>query len=66
MFNLDGMIPKLCLLAQETMEDGTEKRLRSAGLQALSSMVIHSNVNLVITSYVDTEFTYLYLYHVVR
>ncbi|KAM1139537.1 hypothetical protein FF1_039678 [Malus domestica] len=39
MFNLDGMIPKLCLLAQETREDGTDKRLRSAGLQALSSMV---------------------------
>ncbi|KAB2594741.1 hypothetical protein D8674_030191 [Pyrus ussuriensis x Pyrus communis] len=39
MFNLDGIIPKLCLLAQETREDGTDKCLRSAGLQALSSMV---------------------------
>lgn len=39
MFNLDGMIPKVCLLAQETREDGTDKRLRSAGLQVLSSMV---------------------------
>ncbi|KAM1815383.1 hypothetical protein EV2_029398 [Malus domestica] len=39
MFNLDGMIPKLCLLAQETREDGTDKSLRSAGLQVLSSMV---------------------------
>ncbi|KAM1176290.1 hypothetical protein ACFX2I_028548 [Malus domestica] len=39
MFNLDGMIPKLCLLAQETREDGMDKRLRSAGLQVLSSMV---------------------------
>ncbi|KAL5543379.1 hypothetical protein UlMin_007163 [Ulmus minor] len=39
MFNLDGMIPKLCLLAQEMGEDEREHDLRSAGLQALSSMV---------------------------
>ncbi|KAI5341908.1 Hypothetical predicted protein [Prunus dulcis] len=39
MFNLDGMIPKLCLLAQEMREDGSEKHLRSAGLKTLSSMV---------------------------
>ncbi|PON74225.1 Coatomer beta subunit [Parasponia andersonii] len=39
MFNLDGMIPKLCLLAQEMGEDEREQYLRSAGLQALSAMV---------------------------
>lgn len=40
MFNLDGMIPKLCLLTQEIGEDRREKQMRSAGLQALSSMVV--------------------------
>ncbi|XP_008461315.1 protein SEMI-ROLLED LEAF 2-like isoform X2 [Cucumis melo] len=39
MFNLDGMIPKLCLLTQETGEERREKQMRSAGLQALSSMI---------------------------
>ncbi|XP_022147837.1 uncharacterized protein LOC111016661 isoform X2 [Momordica charantia] len=39
MFNLDGLIPKLCLLAQEIGEEGREKQMRSAGLQALSSMI---------------------------
>ena len=41
MFNLDGMIPKLCLLAQEMGEDEREQYLRSAGLQALSAMVLN-------------------------
>ncbi|WRX09765.1 hypothetical protein QQP08_002252 [Theobroma cacao] len=39
MFNLDGLIPKLCLLAQEMGEDRRVQRLRSAGLQTLSSVV---------------------------
>ncbi|XP_022970281.1 uncharacterized protein LOC111469294 isoform X2 [Cucurbita maxima] len=39
MFNLDGMIPKLCLIAQELGEEGTEKQMRCASLQALSAMV---------------------------
>lgn len=39
MFNLEGFIPKLCQLAQEVGEDEKEQSLRSAGLQALSSMV---------------------------
>ncbi|KAK7404490.1 hypothetical protein VNO78_05421 [Psophocarpus tetragonolobus] len=39
MFNLEGFIPKLCLLAQEVGEDERALRLRSAGLQALSYMV---------------------------
>ncbi|XP_022732999.1 uncharacterized protein LOC111287061 isoform X2 [Durio zibethinus] len=39
MFNLDGLIPKLCLLAQEMGEDRRVQCLRSAGLQTLSSVV---------------------------
>ncbi|KAG7961852.1 hypothetical protein I3843_09G037600 [Carya illinoinensis] len=39
MFNLEGFIPKLIQLAQEVGEDEREQSLRSAGLQALSSMV---------------------------
>ncbi|KAF5821352.1 hypothetical protein HanRHA438_Chr01g0013261 [Helianthus annuus] len=39
MFNLEGFIPKLCQLAQEVGEDERVAPLRSAGLQALSSMV---------------------------
>ncbi|KAH1224706.1 Protein EFR3 [Glycine max] len=40
MFNLEGFIPKLCQLAQEVGEDERTLRLRSAGLQALSYMII--------------------------
>jgi len=40
MFNLEGFIPKLCQLAQEMGEDERALRLRSAGLQALSYMVL--------------------------
>ncbi|XP_042514830.1 protein SEMI-ROLLED LEAF 2-like isoform X2 [Macadamia integrifolia] len=39
MFNLEGLIPKLCQLAEEQGEDERAHQLRSAGLQALSSMV---------------------------
>ncbi|KAG8646283.1 hypothetical protein MANES_10G140400v8 [Manihot esculenta] len=39
-FNLDGLVPKLCHLAQEMGEDGKVENLRTAGLQALSSMVV--------------------------
>ncbi|XP_043691878.1 protein SEMI-ROLLED LEAF 2-like isoform X3 [Telopea speciosissima] len=39
MFNLEGLIPKLCQLAGELGEDERAHQLRSAGLQALSSMV---------------------------
>lgn len=40
-FNLDGLVPKLCHLAQEMGEDGKVENLRTAGLQALSSMVFY-------------------------
>ncbi|XP_024991124.1 uncharacterized protein LOC112525288 [Cynara cardunculus var. scolymus] len=39
MFNLEGLIPKLCELAQEVGDDERALRLRSAGLQVLASMV---------------------------
>ncbi|KAI3804431.1 hypothetical protein L1987_25969 [Smallanthus sonchifolius] len=39
MFNLEGLIPKLCELAQEIGDDERALRLRSAGLQVLAFMV---------------------------
>ncbi|KAF3458013.1 hypothetical protein FNV43_RR02676 [Rhamnella rubrinervis] len=39
MFNLEGLIPKLCQLAQEVGDDDRALFLRSAGLQVLASMV---------------------------
>ncbi|KAI3872260.1 hypothetical protein MKX03_024538 [Papaver bracteatum] len=39
MFNLEGLIPKLCELAEEPGENERALRLRSAGLQALAFMV---------------------------
>ncbi|KAJ0093087.1 hypothetical protein Patl1_26346 [Pistacia atlantica] len=39
MFNLEGLIPKLCQLAQEVGDDERALRLRSAGMQALANMV---------------------------
>lgn len=39
MFNLEGIIPKLCQLAQDVGDGERVLRLRSAGLQALASMV---------------------------
>lgn len=39
MFNLEGLIPKLCQVAQEVGDDERTEHLRAAGLQALSAMV---------------------------
>lgn len=39
MFNLEGLIPKLCQISQELREDDKGFRLRCAALQALASMV---------------------------
>ncbi|OEL23424.1 hypothetical protein BAE44_0015556 [Dichanthelium oligosanthes] len=39
MFNLEGLIPKLCKIGQELREDDKGLRLRSAALHALASMV---------------------------
>ncbi|CAL5420850.1 unnamed protein product [Camellia sinensis] len=52
MFNLEGFIPKLCQLAQEVGEHEREKRLRSAALQALSSLVWLMGQN----SHISVEF----------
>lgn len=38
-FNIEGLVPKLCQLAQEVGDDDRFLCLRAAGLQALSSMV---------------------------
>ncbi|URE22565.1 hypothetical protein MUK42_17745 [Musa troglodytarum] len=40
MFNVEGLIPKLCQLAQEVGEDDRGLHVRSAALQALASMVL--------------------------
>ncbi|GMI79645.1 EFR3 OF PLANT 2 [Hibiscus trionum] len=39
MSNLEGFVPKVCQLAQETGEGERETNLRSAGLQAISSLI---------------------------
>ncbi|KAL6569925.1 hypothetical protein OROMI_014439 [Orobanche minor] len=39
MFNLEGLVPKLCLIAQEMGDDQKALRLRCGGLQALSSTI---------------------------
>lgn len=49
MFNFEGLIPKLCLLAQEMGDDERILQLRCAGLQALSSMV--SSIILSVSSF---------------
>ncbi|XP_058181566.1 protein SEMI-ROLLED LEAF 2 isoform X2 [Rhododendron vialii] len=50
MFNLEGLIPKLCQLAQEFGDDEKALRLRSAGLEALAFMVClmgeHSHISM--------------------
>ncbi|KAK8636936.1 hypothetical protein V6N13_064369 [Hibiscus sabdariffa] len=50
MFQLEGLIPKLCQLAQEEGHDDRALRLRSAGLQVLASMVCfmgeHSHISM--------------------
>jgi len=44
MFNLEGLIPALCQLAQGVGGDEMALHLRAAGLQALSSMVFFSKL----------------------
>jgi hypothetical protein len=38
-FNLEGLVPRLCEIAQEVGEDERAKSLRAAALQSLSAMV---------------------------
>jgi len=56
MFNLEGFIPKLCQLAQEVGDNEQALLLRSAGLQALSYMVL-----LLLWSIVLAVFAYVFL-----
>ncbi|KAG8648894.1 hypothetical protein MANES_08G050000v8 [Manihot esculenta] len=51
MFNLEGFVPKLCQLAQEVGEVKRARGLRSASLQALSSMI----VSVVLENYGDQK-----------
>lgn len=44
MFNLDGLIPKICPLAHELGEEERTTNLCAAGLQALSSLVVISTI----------------------
>lgn len=39
MFNLEGLIPKMCQLAREIGDDDRALRLRSAGMQTLAVLV---------------------------
>ncbi|EOA36798.1 hypothetical protein CARUB_v10008206mg [Capsella rubella] len=67
MFNLEGLIPKLCQLAQEMGDDERSLRLRSAGMQALAFMVSfigeHSQlsmdldmiISVILENYMDLE-----------
>ncbi|EEF29339.1 protein SEMI-ROLLED LEAF 2 [Ricinus communis] len=67
MFNLEGLIPKLCQLAQEVGDGERTLRLHSAGLQALASMVSfmgeHSHISMefdkiisvTLENYVDSQ-----------
>lgn len=54
MFNLEGLIPKLCELAQEVGNDDQALRLRSAGMQALAILVDYH------LSLVSLIFCYIY------
>ena len=63
MFNLEGLIPKLCQLAQEIGEDERALCLRSAGLQALSYLVLLlSLVQLLLILEVAYSFLLVYMY----
>ncbi|XP_021290264.1 protein EFR3 homolog B isoform X2 [Herrania umbratica] len=69
MFNLEGLIPKLCQLAQEDGDDDRALRLRSVGLQVLASMVCfmgeHSHISMdfdsiisvTLENYMDVQIT---------
>ncbi|KAL2921015.1 Protein EFR3-like protein B [Bienertia sinuspersici] len=52
MFNMEGLVPKLCQLAQEIGDDDRALCLRAAGMQALSSMVRFMGEQ----SHIPTEF----------
>ncbi|KAG6537290.1 hypothetical protein ZIOFF_002377 [Zingiber officinale] len=50
-FNIEGLIPKLCSIAQELGDDEKACCLRAAGLQALSSLIVSA----VFENYGDTK-----------
>ncbi|KAG8481273.1 hypothetical protein CXB51_026112 [Gossypium anomalum] len=60
MFQLEGLIPKLCQLAQEDGDDDRASHLRSSGLQVLASMVCfmgeHSHISMDFDSFSFSQF----------
>ncbi|KAI3518432.1 hypothetical protein L1887_07179 [Cichorium endivia] len=51
MFNLEGLVPKLCQLAEEVGDDERTLRLKSAGLEVLAYMII----SVTLENYADQE-----------
>ncbi|XP_070040626.1 protein SEMI-ROLLED LEAF 2 isoform X2 [Nicotiana tomentosiformis] len=66
MFNLEGLIPKMCQLAREIGDDGRALRLRSAGMQTLAVLVwfmgeqshISMDVDHIITATLENYITF--------
>ncbi|KAG8044560.1 hypothetical protein GUJ93_ZPchr0069g33268 [Zizania palustris] len=62
MFNLEGLIPKLCQIGQELREDDKGLRLRCAALRALASMVQymgdHSHISMELDEVVSVIISY--------
>lgn len=52
MINLEGLIPKLCQLAEEVGDDERVLRLKSAGLEVLASLV----------NFFSAHYLYIYVY----
>ncbi|KAL3506672.1 hypothetical protein ACH5RR_032054 [Cinchona calisaya] len=55
MFNLEGLIPKLCQLAREVGDDDKTLRLRSAGMQVLAVLVHFMGKN----SHISMDFDHI-------
>ncbi|CAI9117370.1 OLC1v1018750C1 [Oldenlandia corymbosa var. corymbosa] len=55
MFNLEGLIPKLCQLARQVGDDDKAVRLRSAGMQVLAVMVQFMGKN----SHISMDFDHI-------
>ena len=63
MFNLEGLIPKLCQLAQEVGDDERALQLRAAGLQVLAFMVYFHYFKSDATLILDGSDVFIYILH---
>ena len=63
MFNLEGLIPKLCQLAQEVGDDERALQLRAAGLQVLAFMVYFHYFQSDATLILDGSDVFIYILH---